>query len=172
LLKLAERDHSLAELIESELSLSASSEAHPVNTEAIRRRIRSSIHDTDYRHYDDYWSSGGDLDEACRVLEGAWSFIRSDDGRNALPVLEAITEEYMEAWELLDWEMMGDDGGDLLDFFEEAGAALTEARSGGRYGTPRPGPPGSRDGVSRRSGPHLLPAGPGAVRRGMARAPR
>ena len=127
LLKLAERDPSLAGLIESELSLSASSEAHPVNTEAIRRRIRSSIHDTGYRHYDDYWGTGGDLDEARRVLEGAWSFIRSDDGRNALPVLEAITEEYMEAWETLDWEMMGDEGGDLLDFFGEVGAALTEA---------------------------------------------
>lgn len=127
LLKLAERDPSLVRLIESELSLSASSEARPVNTEAIRRRIRSSIHDTDYRHFDDYWSSGGDLDEARRVLEGAWSFIRSDEGRNALPVLEAITEEYMEAWEMLDWEMMGDDGGDLLDFFREVGAALTEA---------------------------------------------
>ena len=126
LLKLAERDPSLAGVIESELSLSASSEARPVNTEAIRRRIRSSIHDTDYRHFDDYWSSGGDLDEARRVLDGAWSFIRSDDGRNALSVLEAITEEYMEAWEMLDWEMMGDDGGDLLDFFEEVGAALTE----------------------------------------------
>jgi uncharacterized Zn finger protein len=128
LLKLAERDPSLAGVIESELSLSASAEARPVNGEAIRRRLRSCIHDTDYRHYDDYYSSpGGDLDEARRVLDGAWSFIRSDDARNALPVLEAITEEYMEAWEMSDWEMMGDNGGDLLDFFGEVGAALTEA---------------------------------------------
>ena len=127
LLKLAERDPSLAEVIESELSLSASSDARPVNAEAIRRRLRSSIHDVGYRHYDDYWSSGGDLDEARRVLDGAWSLIRSDDARNALPVLEAIIEEYMEGWEMSDWEVMGDYGGELLDFFEEVGAALTEA---------------------------------------------
>jgi uncharacterized Zn finger protein len=72
LLKLAERDPSLAAVIESELSL-----------------------------------SGGDLEQARRVLDGAWTFIRSDDARNALPVVEAITEEYMEAWETPDWGARG-----------------------------------------------------------------
>lgn len=127
LLRLVERDPSLAGVIESELSLAAPSGAHPVNTEAIRRRIRASIHDTGYRTYDDYWHTSGDLDEARRVLDGAWSFIREGDARNALAVLEAVTEEYMQAREMLDWEMIGDYGGDLLDFFEELGAALTEA---------------------------------------------
>lgn len=126
LLKLAERDPSLPGIIESELSLRTSAGARQVNTEAIRRRVRSSIHDMGYRH-DDYRRTGGDLDEARRVLDGAWKFIEADDGRNALPVLEAITEEYMEAWEMLDWEMIGDYGGELLDFFEELGAALAEA---------------------------------------------
>lgn len=127
LLKLAERDPSLTGVIEGELSLSATSDTRPVNTEAIRRRIRASIHGPDYRAYDDYWYSGGDLDEARRVLDGAWSLIRADDSRGALPVLEAITEEYMDSWEMLDWEMIGDYGGDLIDFFGEVGAAWTEA---------------------------------------------
>ena len=127
LLKLAERDPSMAEVIESELLLSASPDARPVNAEAIRRRLRSSIHDVGYRHYDDYRGSGGDLDEARRILDGAWNLIRSDDARNALPVLETITEEYTEDWDMSDWEMMGDYGGELVDFFEEVGAALTEA---------------------------------------------
>lgn len=127
LLKLAERDPSLAGVIESELSLSASHEARPVNTETIRRRIRAGVRDMDYGHYDDYWSPSGDLDEARRVLDGAWDFIRADDGRNALAVLEAITEEYLEARKTLDWEMIGDYGGELMEFFEEVGAALTEA---------------------------------------------
>jgi uncharacterized Zn finger protein len=129
LLKLAERDPSLTGVIEGEISLSATSDTRRVNTEAIRRRIRDSIHGPDYRHYYDdyYWHTGGDLDGARRVLEGAWSFIREDGGRSALPVLEAITEEYMESREMLDWEMIGDYGGDLIDFFGELGAAWTEA---------------------------------------------
>jgi uncharacterized Zn finger protein len=127
LLKLAGRDPSLVGVIESELSLSSSSDTRPVNAEAIRRRLRSSIHEVGYRRYDGYWESGGDLAEARRVLDGAWNFIQSDDGRKALPVLEAITEEYMESWEMSDWEAMGDYGGELLDFFREVGVALTEA---------------------------------------------
>ena len=113
LLKLAERDPSLTGVIEGEFSLSA-------NTEAIRRRIRSCIHG---RGYDGYWHTGGDLDEA-------WSLIRAGDSRSALPILEAITEEYVESWEMLDWEIIGDYGGELLDFFGEVGAALTEALLG------------------------------------------
>ena len=127
LLKLAERDPSLAGAIEGELSLYAPPGGSMVNAEAIRRRLHSSVHDTDYRYYDDYWSPGGDLDEARRVLDGAWDFIRGDDNRNALAILEAITEEYLETGDSLDWEMMEDYGGELLDFFKEVGAALAEA---------------------------------------------
>ncbi len=128
LLRLAERDPSLAEAIEGEISFPASSNAHSVNTDAIRRRIRSSIHRPGYMDpYEDHWHGGGDLDEARRVLDGAWSIIQAGDGRGALPVLEAITDEYIEAQEAFGWEMMGDYGGELLDFFEEVGAAWTEA---------------------------------------------
>jgi uncharacterized Zn finger protein len=131
LLKLAQRDPSLAKIIEGELTLSASSGTHPVNTEAIRRRLRASIHDTGYMDpldpYGDHGYGAGDLDEARRVLEGAWNLIRSDESRKALPVLEMITEEYLESPGVFDWEIVGDYGGELLDFFEEVGAALTEA---------------------------------------------
>lgn len=129
LLNLAERDPSLADVIEGEVSLSTSPEARPVNTDAIRRRIRTSIQSPGYMGpYDDYYRrTDGDLDEARRVLDGAWSLIKADGGRDALPVLEAITDEYMEAREMLEWEMIGYYGGELLDFFEELGAAWTEA---------------------------------------------
>jgi uncharacterized Zn finger protein len=127
LVKLVERDPPLTGVIEGELSLPATPDTPQVNTEAIRRRIRSSIHGPGYRPYDDYWHTGGDLDEARRILDGVWSSIRADDSRSALPVLEAITEEYMESREMLDWEMIGDYGGDLIDFFGEVGAAWTEA---------------------------------------------
>lgn len=122
LLKLAERDPSLAGIIEGELSLSASSDARPVNTGAIRRRLRESIHGSSYRSYEDYWHSGGELDEARRILDGAWRLIRANDARGALPLLEAITEEYVESLEIL-----GDYGGELIDFFGGLGAAWIEA---------------------------------------------
>jgi uncharacterized Zn finger protein len=128
LLRLVERDPSLTGVIEGEVTLSATSGTPKVNTEAIRRRIRSSIYPPGYRPYDDYHQhTGGDLDEARRILDGAWGSIRADDSRSALPILEAITEEYMESWEMLDWEMIGDYGGELIDFFGEVGAAWTEA---------------------------------------------
>ncbi len=128
LLKLAESYPSLVQIIEGELALSASSESHPVNVDAIRRRLRASIQAPGYPElYDDYWHPSGDLDEARRILEGAWELILADDARGALPVLVAITEEYLESPDMRDWEMMHDYGGDLFDFFEEVGAALTEA---------------------------------------------
>jgi uncharacterized Zn finger protein len=127
-LKLAERYPSLGETIEGEIALSSSSEPRQVNVDAIRRSLRARIQAQDYPEpYYDSWQSPGDLDEPRRILEGAWDLIRADDAFGALRVLEAITEEYLEAPAALDWEMMGDFGGELLDFFEEVGAALTEA---------------------------------------------
>jgi uncharacterized Zn finger protein len=127
-LKLAERYPSLGEVIDGEIALSSSSEPRQVNVDAIRRSLRASIQAQDYPEpYYDYWHTSGNLDEARRILEGAWDLIRAHDAPGALRVLEAITEEYLEAPDALDWEMMGDYGGELLDYFEEVGAALTEA---------------------------------------------
>lgn len=128
LLKLVERDPSLTEIIEGELALSASIEPRPLNADAIRRRLRASIHAPGYMEpYDDYWHPSGDLNEARHILEGAWNLIRAGNAPGALPVLEAIIEEYLESPDAPEWEMMGDYGGELLDFFEEVGAAFTEA---------------------------------------------
>jgi uncharacterized Zn finger protein len=126
LLRLVEQDPSLADVVEGEISLLAASDARQVNVEAIRRRVR--LQPPGYMDpYGDYRHTGGNVDEARRILDDVWSLIRADDGRSALPVLEAITDEYMESWEMLEWEMLGDYGGDLIDFFGELGAAWTEA---------------------------------------------
>jgi len=128
LLKLAELDPSLADAIEGEVSLSASSGTGQTNVEAIRRSARSSLQTPGYREpYDAYRHTGGNPDQACRILDGARDLIQAGDGRAALPVLEAITEEYMEFLEMPDWEMLDDYGSELLDFFEGLGAAWTEA---------------------------------------------
>jgi uncharacterized Zn finger protein len=118
-LKLAERYPSLGEVIDGEIALSSSSEPRQVNVDAIRRSLRASIQAQGYPEpYYDYWHTSGNLEEARRILEGAWDLIRADDAPGALRVLEAITEEYLEAPDALDWEMMGDYGGELLDYFE------------------------------------------------------
>ena len=127
LLKLADRDPSLADVIEGEISLHAPSGDRPIDTDSIRRRVRSSLGRGGYPDpYEDY-GYGGDLDEASRVLDDARSLIRADDARRALPILEAITAGTAESREMLEWEMMDDYGGEILDFFEELGAAWTEA---------------------------------------------
>lgn len=129
LLKLAERDPSLAVVIEGELSLSASSGAHPIDAGAIRRRLRSSTRGAGYRDYGLYASPGVQPDEARRTLDAAWGFIRSGQSRDALTLLGAIADEYLESPTELDmeWEMLGDYGGELLDLLDEVGEALTEA---------------------------------------------
>jgi uncharacterized Zn finger protein len=128
LLKLVERDPSLADVIEGEISLPSSSAGRPVNVEAIRSRLRSSLQPPGYMDpYGGYHNTGGNVDEARRILDSARESIRSDNGRDALPVLEAITEEYTESLEMIDWEMIGDYGGELIDFFGELGVAWTLA---------------------------------------------
>jgi hypothetical protein len=53
--------------------------------------------------------------------------ILANRSRDALPIPEAITAEYVEALEVLDWEEIGDYGGDLVDFFAELGMVWMEA---------------------------------------------
>jgi hypothetical protein len=69
----------LGEAIEGEIALS-SSRSRQINVDAIRRGLRASIQAQGYpESYCDYWRTAGDLDEASRNLEGAWSLIRADD---------------------------------------------------------------------------------------------
>jgi hypothetical protein len=69
-----------------------------------------------------YYHVGAVLGELGDLVERAWEGIRMDDGRNALAILEAITEEYLDEWEILD----GSDG-ESGEFFNTLGAAFTEA---------------------------------------------
>jgi hypothetical protein len=61
------------------------------------------------------------------VLDSAWSMILADRSRDALPILEAITAEYVKALEVLDWEEIGNYREDLVYFFAELGIVWTEA---------------------------------------------
>ena len=62
------------------------------------------------------------VDGIRQILDQAWTLIEADEGRNALAVLQAITEEYLREWENLD----GSDG-ETGEFFNDLGLAWIEA---------------------------------------------
>lgn len=137
LLKLAEQEPSIITTIEKQVTLLQTSASQPitplqqatpkpavaVDTKAVRRQVRSSIHSLDRtRSSDAYWHVGAVVNEIGQLVEQAWALIKADDGRQALTVLEAITEEYMSEWENLD-----DSDGEVSGFFSDLGTAWTEA---------------------------------------------
>ena len=95
----------------------------PLDPAAFRRQVRSILHSLDHmRPSEAYWHIGEVVDGVRRVLDQAWTFIEAGDGRNALIILEAITEEYVKGWLMLD-----DSDGYASGFFEDLGSAWTEA---------------------------------------------
>jgi uncharacterized Zn finger protein len=137
LLKLTEQEPSLIATIERQIALlrtpssqptTPSSMASPkpaitVDTKAVRRQVRSSIHSLDrMRSSEAYWHVGGVVGEIGQLVEQAWALIKADDGRQALTVLEAITEEYLGEWENLD-----DSDGEASGFFSDLATVWTEA---------------------------------------------
>jgi uncharacterized Zn finger protein len=95
----------------------------PVDPTPFRRRVRHILHSLDgMRPSQAYWEVGGVVDQVGEVLNDAWTFIEAGDGRNALRILEAITDEYTSQWYYLD-----DSDGYAGGFFEELSHAWTEA---------------------------------------------
>ncbi len=138
LLKLAASDLEIAERIERQTTLlqtivsstppsgkpGMSPGRTPPDVKAIRRQVRSAIHSLDrMRASEAYWQVGSVVNEIRQTLEQAWDFIKADDGQSALLLLEAITDEYQDAWETLD-----DSDGEVGDFYyNDLGPAWTEA---------------------------------------------
>ncbi len=135
LLKLCEQEPALAVALEKQAALlhpsqptTPSPKGAPkpqiaVDPKALRRQVRSSIHSLDrMRSSEAYWQVGAVVSEVEQLVDQAWALIRTDKGRQALTVLEAITEEYMSEWENLD-----DSDGEASSFFDGLGKAWTEA---------------------------------------------
>src|SRR6185437_14738662 len=137
LLRLATRDPGVAEVVEREAALARAvgtpadqnlSPARPtrqttVDVRDVRRQVRAALHGLDYmRASEAYWHVGSIVADVATVLERAWAFTRAGDGRSALAILEAITDEYVEGWTELD-----DSEGELGEFFSRLGEAWTEA---------------------------------------------
>jgi len=137
LLHLAERDPDLADEIESQVALLQSTpagsqtpqEAAPpsrrttIDPQPIRRAVSAILHSLDrMRASEAYWQVGGVVDEVRQMLGQVQEFSDAGDGRNALVILEAITDEYIAGWFYLD----GSDG-TTGEFFDELGEAWLEA---------------------------------------------
>src|SRR5712692_4529845 len=94
-----------------------------VDPKPVRRQVRSIMRSLDRMSGSEaYGYIGAVVNGVREILDQAWTLIKADDGRNALILLEAITEEY-----LADWENLDDSDGEASDFFSDLGPAWTEA---------------------------------------------
>ena len=138
LLRLAANDPHTADEIESQIVLSqatsdksetdvspkdAPQRRTPVDTQPLRRQVSGILHSLDrMRASEAYWHVSSVVDQVRQLLYQVQDFIEAGDGRNALLLLEALTDEYVAGWTCLD-----DSDGFAGEFFGELGATWTEA---------------------------------------------
>jgi uncharacterized Zn finger protein len=94
-----------------------------VDVKPFRRQVRAALHGLDRMSSSEaYWQVGAVVSEVRGVLDEAWAFVKAGDGASALAILDGITEEYVDGWEMLD-----DSDGEASGFFEDLGPAWAEA---------------------------------------------
>ncbi|MBI2940015.1 MAG: SWIM zinc finger domain-containing protein [Chloroflexi bacterium] len=95
----------------------------PLDVRTHRRAVRAAFHSADRLSSSEaYWAVSGVVGEVRAVVDQALAFVRAGDAWSGLAVLEAVTDEFKDAWETLD-----DSNGEIGDFFGELGNAWTEA---------------------------------------------
>lgn len=126
LFKLTEQEPSLIGVIEGQIAhfRSSTTPHHPsIDPRAIRRQVRSTIRDLDRMSSSEaYWQVSAMVGSIQQIVDQAWTLIKADNGHDALIILEAVTEEYLNEWENLD-----DSDGEASDFFSTLGLAWAEA---------------------------------------------
>jgi uncharacterized Zn finger protein len=130
LIKLLKLNPKLADQVEGQISLFQSSKEtqQHIRTKSIdpapfRRQVRDILHSLDHmRPSEAYWYVNGIVSEVNHILDQAHALVKADDGRSALVVLEAITDEYVRGWLYLD-----DSDGFAGGFFSDLGRVWTEA---------------------------------------------
>jgi uncharacterized Zn finger protein len=135
LLRLVERDPALALTVESLAAVrptdtgAGEPAGHPAPTsidpEVFRQRVRSSLRQAPSMYGDPYGSFGygygaGDIDD---VLQDAWALTRSGRAHEALEILSAITDEYLNSGTYLEYYLYEEESGVLW----ELGPAWAEA---------------------------------------------
>jgi uncharacterized Zn finger protein len=95
----------------------------PVDPQPFRRQVRHIFGALDgMRSSEAYWHVGEVAQQVGELVDQAQKFTEAGDGRNALTILEAITDEYLDHWTELD-----DSDGDASSFFEDLAAPWAEA---------------------------------------------
>ena len=121
-----DRHPDLADYVESEIAVRgtdgvatgvapAPAAQAPIDISPFRREMRAIFRGLDRMSGSEiYMATGGILSEVNAVVEQARSFSRAGDGRNALAVLEVVTEELLRGYEVMD-----DSDGEVGAFFQE-----------------------------------------------------
>jgi uncharacterized Zn finger protein len=95
----------------------------PVDARELRREVRAALRSTSrMRSSEAYYYVGEVVGQVGSLLDDAQARVEAGDGRGALTILEAITEEYLPAFEQLD-----DSNGEVSGFYDELGPVWTEA---------------------------------------------
>jgi len=98
----------------------------PVDVGAVRQQVRTLLRGPErrsrYSGYDDYPSAGAALEPVGEVIARARAFSAAGDGRSALAILAAVTEEFADSMEYFD-----DSDGESYTFAEDLGRAWAEA---------------------------------------------
>jgi uncharacterized Zn finger protein len=134
LTKLLSEHAPLADWVEAQLVAKAASgsakaalksraRSKPIDPAAFRRQAQNILGGLGrMRPSEAYWATSGTVDEIGNLLKQAQPFIEAGDGRNALLILEAITEVYMDRWTEFD-----DSNGELGELFADLGPLFAEA---------------------------------------------
>ncbi len=137
LMNLVEQNPNLADQIEGQILILRSTGSQmevsakesplprkkPVDAAPFRRQVSDILRSLDHmRSSEAYWHVGGTVDQVGQVLDQAQIFVEAGDGRNALVILEAITDEYVKNWIYLD-----DSDGFAGEFFGDLGPVWVEA---------------------------------------------
>ena len=94
-----------------------------VDAKSYRGQAYNILHSLDrLRPSEAYWGVEGVLSSLRQIIQQANVFLENDDGRNALIIMEALTDEYVKTW----FELDGSDG-TTGDFFYELGGVLAES---------------------------------------------
>ena len=94
-----------------------------MDPQALRRQVRALLRGLDrMRPSEAYGYVGGMVGAVSELLGQAERLIEAGDGRGALTVVEAVTEEFLAGWEMLD-----DSDGYASAFFRVLGEAWTDA---------------------------------------------
>lgn len=129
ILKRTESDRALARWLDAELAASpdarekAAKHRPAVDPEPIREQARFLLAGRYRRHrYWDGYRTSGNSEELHRLVEKAVPFLEAGDGRNALRVLGAIAESFVDGW----FEYADHDE-DMYLLFEDLGRMMAEA---------------------------------------------